>query len=468
MTEYYNSQARSGVRTEAGGTHLVALLMLPALILMATALYAAMKPPAKAPVEEKHIASRANTQVRGSIPTPFSDSTNSKTASARTPTPVPKSPNIKVKTTESTGKWIAHKIRKGDTLSKVFSQLGLSQTLLHKIVTSSETAARLKSIRPGRVLKVHLNDAGKFMGLVYTYDPVRSLKISARGEVLSARMVERKVEHRVIHAKGTIENSLFLAAKKAGLSDTLTMELATIFGWDIDFALEIRPGDRFAVIYDEEWLDGKKLRDGPILAAEFVNRGHAYRAVRFQKKAGDAHYFTPEGKSMRKAFLRTPVKFSRISSRFTLKRWHPILKKWRSHKGVDYAAPRGTPVKAAGDGKVIFRGKKGGYGNVVMIKHGQRYTTVYGHLSRFARKVRRGSRVRQGQVIGYVGSTGLATGPHLHYEFRVNGVHRDPLKVKLPAAAPIAKKYRKAFMTQTRPLLSQLESLNETLVAHAN
>jgi len=437
--------------------------MLPIMILAATALYAAMNKPIKAPIEEKSLNSAPSDNTRKEIPTPFIDTSIEKTSPLSTSVDA-----LSQDEAEDNGKWVSHRIRKGDTLSKVFSKLGLSQTLLHNIVTSGKTAARLKHIRPGKELKIHLNGDGDLDNLVYVINPVRSLKITKADRAFSAEIVEREVEHRITQVKGAIENSLFLAAKKAGLSDALTMELAAIFGWDIDFALEIRPGDRFAVVYDEEWLDGKKLRDGPILAAEFVNRGHTYRAVRFQADSGDAHYFTPEGKSMRKAFLRTPVKFSRISSGFTRKRWHPVLKRWRSHKGVDYAAPRGTPVKASGDGKVIFRGKKGGYGNVIIIKHGQRYTTVYGHLSKFARKVKKGSRVRQGQIIGYVGSTGLATGPHLHYEFRVNGVHRNPLRVKLPAASPIAKKYRTAFKKQTQPLLAQLDALTETMVAQAH
>jgi murein DD-endopeptidase MepM/ murein hydrolase activator NlpD len=245
------------------------------------------------------------------------------------------------------------------------------------------------------------------------------------------------------------------------------MELANIFGWDVDFALEIRSGDRFSLIYEEEYLDGQKYGNGPILAAEFINQGKTFRALRYEDEQGRSSYFSPDGKSMRKAFLRAPVDFRRISSRFTRSRWHPVLGKKRPHRGVDYAAAIGTPIKAAGDGRVIFRGKKGGYGNTVIIKHGSQYTTLYGHLSKFRRKVKNGSRVRQGQTIGYVGKTGLATGPHLHYEFRVNGTHRNPLTVKLPAAAPLKAKYRADFSKKSAPLLARLDLISDTMVANA-
>ena len=247
------------------------------------------------------------------------------------------------------------------------------------------------------------------------------------------------------------------------------MELAQIFGWDIDFALELREGDQFHVIYEEQYLDGEKLRNGPILAAEFINRGNLYKAVRYTDKEGDTSYYDTEGNAKRRAFIRTPVKFSRISSRFTRKRWHPVLKRWRSHKGVDYAAPRGTPVKATGNGKVVFRGNKGGYGNVIFLRHGGKYTTVYGHLSRFAKGLKNGKAVKQGQIIGYVGSTGLATGPHLHYEFRVHGKHQNPLTIKLPKTIRLPKREQARFKKSTAPLMAQLDELRaRTMVASAH
>ena len=235
-------------------------------------------------------------------------------------------------------------------------------------------------------------------------------------------------------------------------------------GWR-NFALDIRAGDQFSLVYEEQYLHGKKLHDGNILAAEFINQDHSYRAVRFTDDKGHSGYYTPDGKSVRKAFLRTPVDFKRISSRFSMHRKHPKLNKIRAHKGVDYAAARGTPIRATGDGKVIYRGVKGGYGNVVILQHGTKYSTLYGHMSRFARGVYSGRQVHQGQIIGYVGMTGLATGPHLHYEFRVNGVHRNPLTVHLPDAAPLPKQYRDTFDNTSRPLLAQLDTLKRTMLA---
>ncbi|HEB99883.1 MAG TPA: M23 family peptidase [Thiotrichales bacterium] len=296
----------------------------------------------------------------------------------------------------------------------------------------------------------------------YERNRLERLLVSRAADGFKAEVIERAPERATAHATATIDSSLFLAAQKAGLSDNLTMELAGIFGWDIDFALDIRRGDRFTVIYEELFLDGEKIGNGDILAAEFVNQGHVYRAVRYTDASGRTSYYAPDGHSMRKAFLRTPVAFSRISSRFSLGRKHPILNRIRAHKGVDYAAPYGTPIKATGDGKVIFIGRKGGYGKAVILRHGSRYTTLYAHMSRFARGLHSGSRVRQGQVIGYVGKSGLATGPHLHYEFRINGVHRNPLTVKLPAAAPIDRRYRADFEQKSRTLLAQLDLVRQS------
>lgn len=364
--------------------------------------------------------------------------------------------------------WKSHKIRSGDSLASIFPKLGLSANLLHRIVNSSKEASGLAKIRPGEELRVALNDEGTLQKLILRHSAIKSLQITPEGEGFRTKLLHRDLEPRTAHASGIVENSLYLSAQKAGLADSLIMELANIFGWDIDFALEIRAGDHFNVIYQEDYLDGKKFRDGPILAAEFVNRGQVYRAVRYEDETGRTDYFTPEGKSVRKAFLRSPVDFRRISSRFQRERWHPVLGKKRPHRGVDYAAATGTPVKASGDGRILFRGRKGGYGKAVILEHGGGITTLYGHLSRYQSKQRSGTRVRQGDIIGYVGQTGLASGPHLHYEFRINGVHRNPLTVKLPDADPIAKKYKADFMQQASPLLARLDSLNNTMLAEAD
>lgn len=364
--------------------------------------------------------------------------------------------------------WLEHTVGKGETLASIFKQQALSPTLLHKIVSCNPQAKNLARIRPGQKLRFALDEENKLQQLILDRSRTSSLQINRTDEGFNAKEISRPVEKRYATATGLIKSSLFVDGQKAGLSDAQIMEMAQIFGWDIDFALEIREGDQFHVIFEEQYLDGEKLKNGPILAAEFINRGNIYKAIRYTDKAGDTSYYDAEGNAKRRAFIRTPVKFARISSRFTRKRWHPVLKRWRSHKGVDYAAPRGTPVKATGNGKVVFRGKKGGYGNVIFLRHGGKYTTVYGHLSRFAKGLKNGKAVKQGQVIGYVGSTGLATGPHLHYEFRVHGKHRNPLTIKLPKSIRLPKSELARFRKTTAPLIAQLDELRaKTMVASA-
>jgi murein DD-endopeptidase MepM/ murein hydrolase activator NlpD len=322
----------------------------------------------------------------------------------------------------------------------------------------------LKRIQPGDKVSFRIED-NQLQELSYKYSATEKLVVSKLADSFKTKHIKREFSKQVSHTSGEITHSLFLAAQKAGLSDNMTMELAGIFGWDIDFALDIREGDRFTVIYEENYLDGKKVSDGNILAATFTNRNKTFKAIRYTDAKGHTGYYSEEGRNMRKAFLRTPVEFSRISSRFNLRRKHPILNRIRAHTGVDYAAPRGTPVRATGDGKIVHRGRKGGYGNTVIIRHGSRYSTLYAHLSNYNRKAKRGSKVKQGQIIGYIGSSGLATGPHLHYEFRANGVHRNPLTVRFPKSAPINKKYLADFMHKAKPMLAQLEMLNSTQVA---
>ncbi len=363
--------------------------------------------------------------------------------------------------------WKEHQIRSGDNLATIFPKLGLNANLLHRIINSSKTAANLAHVKPGETLRAALDANGQLQKLELRRNALSSLWIRPDADSFRAEETERQPETRTTYIGGSVKNSLFLSAQDAGLSDRLIMELANIFGWDIDFALDIREGDRFTVLYEEDYLDGEKFRDGAILAAEFINQGKTYRAVLYTDAQGDSGYYSPDGLSMRKAFLRSPVDFRRISSGFQRERYHPVLGVKRPHRGVDYAAAIGTPIKAAGDGKVAFRGKKGGYGNTIVIQHGGTYSTLYGHLSKFARNISAGSRVKQGQTIGYVGKTGLATGPHLHYEFLVNGIHRNPLTVKLPAADPIPAKYRTDFLAKTSPLLSRLAVVSQTMVAEA-
>jgi murein DD-endopeptidase MepM/ murein hydrolase activator NlpD len=360
--------------------------------------------------------------------------------------------------------WQKVTVKQGDSMSLIFDRLHLSPQQLHAVLEADKSDHYLRLIRPKQTLLFQIED-NQLQALQYKLSATKSFFINRDGDSFSGQLQEKPVEIRLTHASGKIDSSLYQAGQKAGLSDNLIMELANIFGWDVDFALDIRKGDAFSLLFEEHYLDGDKLRDGKILAAEFSNRGETYRAVLFTDPKGNSQYYSADGKSMRKAFLRSPVDFRRISSKFQRERHHPVLGKKRPHRGVDYAASTGTPIKAAGDGKVIFRGKKGGYGNTVILQHGGKYTTLYAHMSKFRKGVRNGSRVKQGQIIGYVGKSGLATGPHLHYEFRVNGVHRNPLTVKFPDAAPISAKYKSAFKQQSKQILSQLALLKRVQVA---
>ncbi len=284
-----------------------------------------------------------------------------------------------------------------------------------------------------------------------------SLRVIRQDDGFSAKQVRHRLVSKYVKARGLISTSLFEAGADAGVSDRTIMNLAGIFAWDIDFVLDIRQGDQFEIIVEELWRDGKRVREGEILAAEFVNQGEQFRAIRYTDPNGDSSYYTPDGRNMRKAFLRAPLSFSRISSNFNPNRRHPVLNTIRAHKGVDYAAANGTPVMAAGEGKVIFRSKKGGYGNTVIVQHGGNITTLYAHLSKFNRQARNGSRVKQGQTIGYVGQSGLATGPHLHYEYRKNGAYLNPRTVKLPDAAPIDPALKDDFVRSAQPFLGMLD-----------
>ncbi len=368
-------------------------------------------------------------------------------------------------TSDNNPKWQSLKVKRGDSLSVLFDRAKIKPAQLLELMKLS-TARELKRIHPGDTIKVIRNDEGQLQALNYQIDGIRYLQVEREANKLTAKILKHHIEVRNAYASGEIESSLFLASAKAGLSQNTTMELANVFGWDIDFALDIRKGDKFTVIYEQRFKNGTKIKDGNILAAEFVNQGKVFRALRYTDPVTSyTGYYSPSGHSLRKAFLRSPVKFSRISSRFTTKRYHPILHRFRSHKGVDYAAGRGTPIRASGDGKIIYKGNKGGYGRTVIIKHGSRYTTLYAHMNSYNRKIRSGKRVKQGQIIGYVGSSGLASGPHLHYEFRVNGVHRNPLTVKFPSTKPIPKRYRDNFELTTKGYVAQLDVLSRSTLA---
>ena len=364
--------------------------------------------------------------------------------------------------------WHEVTIKSGDSLAGIFSRLGIPPRQLHDLLEQGGAANNLKKIYPGQTLRLMTSDSQGLVKLTYQIDKLSTLEIVHEGNDFTISTTHLTPERRQISASGIIDSSLFVAGQKAKLSDNLTMELANIFAWDVDFALDIRKGDQFTVLYEELFLDGESIGHGEILAAEFVNHGKRYQAVRYTDASGKTDYYSLDGKSMRKTFLRSPVEFSRISSRFSLGRKHPILNRIRAHKGVDYAASRGTPIKATGNGKIVHRGKKGGYGNTIVIQHGSTYSTLYAHMSRFRSGLKTGRKVKQGQTIGYVGSSGLATGPHLHYEFRVNDAHRDPLKVKFPGADPLNKKYMDDFNAKAENLMAQINTVRDVQLARAN
>jgi len=352
-------------------------------------------------------------------------------------------------------------VRSGDNLFNIFRRQALSPTVLHRVMQSGPLADRLKQIFPGHRLTFTTTETNELVRLEYSPGPLETLQFDRDGKNYVAKVVSREPQRLATYKHGVIDHSLFVASQRAGLEDDITMRLAQIFQWDIDFVLDIRKGDEFHVLFEELYLGDKFIGYGDILAAEFLNQKTAYQAIHYRNKKGEAHYFNPAGESMRKAFLRAPVSFSRISSNFNLRRKHPLFKTTRPHRGIDYAAPQGTPIMAAGDGRITRIGHNKGNGNYIVLQHGEQFVTKYLHMSKFARNMTKGTRVKQGQTIGYVGRTGYATGPHLHYEFLVNGAHRNPRTVKLPNDKPVPAGERERFATQTRPHLALLKSLQE-------
>jgi len=360
-----------------------------------------------------------------------------------------------------------------DTLEVIFRKLKLSVSDLASLRALPDLRRSLDRLYPGELLRFGVRDR-ELVSLERQLSPSETLQVTREADGFERKVIVNPLERTVRVGEATIRNSLFQAAGDAGLSDSLALRIADIFRWDIDFVLDVQPGDRFRIVYEELSQDGTPFTEGNVLAVEFVNRGTVYRAIRFAHgevigdtamqggstllNEGDFGYYTPDGKSLRKAFLRAPLEFTRISSRFNMFRRHPVLNRIRAHRGVDYAAPIGTPIKAAGEGRVRFIGNKGGYGKVIEIQHANEVRTLYGHLSRFARGLRQGERVRQGEIIGFVGMTGLANGPHLHYEYLLRGVHKDPQKVALPNDRPISASRMGDFKTHAASLLASLES----------
>ena len=359
-------------------------------------------------------------------------------------------------TTPEPEQWEAVTVRSGQSLDGIFRQQGFSAGTLHNILAVNRETSQLKNIRPGDLFEFQRHEDGSLKKMRYAIDEGRYLIVDYDAQLAVASFEARDLITEITETGGTITSSLFLAGKQAGLSDAMVMKLANLFGWDIDFVLDIREGDRFFLLYEKVYRDGSFLRDGEIIGATFVNQGEKFQAIRFDIN-GQAQYFTPDGRNMRKAFLRAPLNFSYISSSFNPKRFHPILKRVKAHNGIDYKAPRGTPVYAAGDGKVIRSDYSKYNGHHVFIQHANSIVTKYLHFTK--RTVKNGQRVTQGQVIGYVGATGLAQAPHLHYEFLVNGMHRNPRTVALPKADALGDEQLSTFRKVSAPVLSQLSRL---------
>lgn len=357
--------------------------------------------------------------------------------------------------------WKEFTVQNGDNLSILFKRAGLNDRAIYELFSDAKDAKDLRNIRPGQKM-AFLVEEGRLNGLKYIVDELNNLTFDRGNKGFTSKEIALKPDVKYAFRQASIDSSLYMAGKRAGMPSNLTMEMANIFGWDIDFALDIQKGDSFKVMYEEQFLQGKKIGVGKIMAAEFTNGGKTFKAVRYTDKNGNSNYFTPDGRGMHKAFLRTPIEFARISSHFSLGRKHPVLHIIRAHKGTDYAAVRGTPIRSTGNGKVAFAGRKNGFGNTVVIQHGQGIETLYGHMNGFAKGIRSGSRVNQGDVIGYVGSTGLASGPHLHYEFHVNGQVRNPVTVPLPKSIGIEKTELARFNETTRPLIAKLDQFKSS------
>lgn len=352
------------------------------------------------------------------------------------------------------------RIQRGDTVAALFGRLGIAEGTVHELLRSAPEAAPIfRQLSPGKNITARVDADGGLQSLTFPLNGNNDRALLVERSDRSFRISEQPIQldTQLVLKTAEIRHSLFGATDDAGIPDSVATGLADIFGGDIDFHRDLRKGDRFSVVFESLLHQGRLVRTGRILAAEFLNNGKTFSAVWFESAAGQGGYYTFEGKNVRKAFLRSPLEFSRVTSGFSTARFHPVLQKWRAHKGTDYGAPVGTRVKVTGDGVVEFVGNRGGYGKVVVIRHQGRYTTLYAHLSGFAKGLKKGGRVSQGDVIGYVGATGLASGPHLHYEFRINDVHQNPLSVALPTAPPLAPEQLARFREILQPQLARIE-----------
>lgn len=356
--------------------------------------------------------------------------------------------------------WQQVKVKSGDNLALIFNRAGFSANTLHKITSLGKATATLKKIMPGQIIHFGADNEKNLVKLKYQQDIINTLEVVKTDNGYTTNTITKELETREQVANATIDSNFWNAGVEANLEAGVIMNLANIFGWDIDFGLDIRQGDYFNIIYETKHLDGEQVKTGNILAAEFVNQGQSYKAIRHS----DGNYYSETGRSMRKAFLRAPVNFKYISSSFNPRRLHPVTGRVRAHNGIDYAAKTGTPVSAAGSGTVIASSYNKYNGNYVFIKHGEKYVTKYLHLSK--KFVRKGAKVKQGQRIGNVGATGRVTGAHLHYEFLVNGVHRNPRTVKLPKSQSISKSEKPKFLAIAAQRTAQLAATNQLLASN--
>jgi len=355
--------------------------------------------------------------------------------------------------------WQLVRLHKGQTLQSLFADLNLPAADMQRILAQPGAKQILSHLHDGDELSFNVPTPGKLRGLRFNKDDATRIELQVADDGIRSIALQRPLETRMESTSGVIENSLYGAGQKAGLSDASVTQMAKIFSYDIDMAQDLQPGDSFQVVYEDYWRDGQRVRTGDIIAASFDNNGKRYFAYRYTHPDGKTEFVDQDGTPLKKSFMRTPVEFTRISSGFTLAgRMHPILGYMRRHTGVDYAAPTGTPIVAAGDGKVQFEGWKNGYGNCIIVDHGRGYTTLYGHMSRYGH-YHVGQHVDQGTTIGYVGMTGMATGPHLHYEFRINGEYHNPLSVTMPKPLPLTGAALASFRTQNATALAQLNRM---------
>jgi murein DD-endopeptidase MepM/ murein hydrolase activator NlpD len=364
--------------------------------------------------------------------------------------------------------WREERVQRGDTIASLLARLQVEDAAAQDFLRSDRRARGLYELVPGRTLRATTTGEGQLLALRYRKADGSELVLRRDQDTLSFSLEQPATVTQLQMASGEIQSSLFAAMDRAGLSDAAAVQLADIFSSEIDFHRDLQPGDRFSVVYEAEFSNGEFARTGRILAAEFINAGKRYRALYFQDGEGRGGYYTPQGKNARKAFLRSPLEISRISSGFSFARLHPVLNVLRAHKGVDYSAPVGTKVRVTADGVIDFVGRRGGYGKVVVVNHRNGYSTLYAHLSGFAKGMAPGKRIAQGDLIGYVGMTGLATGPHLHYEFLVNGINKDPLRQAVPEGNPITPATRAAFEDSTRPLVGRLDMIQDMNLSLVN